>query len=63
MQSRIHDSMTGEQRLLAALEISYFSHELMKQGIRDKNPDWSEEQVTQEFRRCLFAPRPVPLGS
>ncbi len=62
MQSRIHMSMTGEQRLLLALEISYYSHELMKQGIRDSHPEWSEEQVAREFRVCLFAPRPVPLG-
>jgi hypothetical protein len=62
MQSRIQMSMTGEQRLLLALEISHYSHELMKQGIRDRHPEWSEDQVAREFRTYLFAPRPVPLG-
>jgi hypothetical protein len=63
MQSQIHHSMTGERRLLVALEISYYSHELMKSGIRNDHPDWSEDQVIQEFRRRLFAPRPVPDGA
>ncbi len=62
MQSRIHHSMTGEQRLLLAMEISYFSRELMMQGIRDRHRDWSEEEVVREFRRMVFAPRPVPDG-
>src|SRR5260370_41378462 len=58
MQARIHKSMTGEQRLLLALEMSYLSHALMKAGIRSRHPDWSEEQVTREFRRCLFGQGP-----
>jgi hypothetical protein len=62
MQARIHKSMTGEQRLLLALEMSYLSHALMKAGIRSRHPDWSEEQVTREFRRCLFAPKAIPPG-
>jgi hypothetical protein len=62
MQARIHKSMTGEQRLLLALEMSYFSHALAKQGIRNRHPEWSEEQVMREFRRLLFAPRAVPPG-
>ena len=57
MQARIHERMTGEQRLLMALEMSYFAHELAKQGIRDAHPDWSEECVRREFLLSLF-----PLG-
>jgi hypothetical protein len=62
MQARIHKSMTGEERLLLALEMSHLSHSLAKQGIRVRHPDWSEEQVTREFRRLLFAPRALPPG-
>jgi hypothetical protein len=60
MQSRIHKSMTGEQRLLLALEMSHFSHSLMKAGIHSRHPDWSTEQVTREFRRLLFFPAKPP---
>jgi hypothetical protein len=62
MQSRIHASMTGEQRLLLALEMSRFSQALSRQGIRDRHPDWSEEKVTREFRRSLFKDGKVPPG-
>jgi Rv0078B-related antitoxin len=61
MQARIHKSMTGEQRLLLALEMSYLSHAFAKAGIRSRHPDWSDEQVTREFRRSLFAGA-VPPG-
>jgi putative alpha-1,2-mannosidase len=62
MQSRIHASMTGEQRLLMALEISYFAHELAKQGLRDAHPDWPEDRVRREFLRSLFPPGTPPSG-
>jgi Rv0078B-related antitoxin len=62
MQSRIHESMTGEQRLLMALEMSYFAHELAKQGLRDAHPDWSEERVRREFLRSLCPPGTAPSG-
>lgn len=62
MQSRIHERMTGEQRLSMALEMSYFAHELAKQGVRDAHPDWPEERVMREFLRSLFAPGAAPLG-
>jgi hypothetical protein len=62
MQSRIHERMTGEQRLLMALEMSYFAHELAKQGLRDAHPDWPEERVRREFLRSLFPPGTAPAG-
>jgi hypothetical protein len=62
MQSRIHESMSGEQRLLMALEMSYFAHELAKQGLRDAHPDWQEERVRREFLRSLFPPARHPLA-
>jgi hypothetical protein len=57
MQARIHERMTGEQRLLMALEMSYFAHELAKQGLRDAHPEWPEERIRREFLLSLF-----PLG-
>jgi hypothetical protein len=62
MQARFHKAMTGEQRLLLALEISYLAHAFAKAGIKSRHPDWSEEQVTSEFKRSLFEGRTIPPG-
>jgi hypothetical protein len=60
MQSRIHERMTGEQRLSMALEMSYLTHELAKQGLRDAHPDWPEKRVRREFLLSLFPPGKAP---
>jgi hypothetical protein len=52
--------MTGEERLLMALEMSYLAHELAKQGLRDAHPDWPEDTVRREFLRSLFPPGTPP---
>jgi len=62
MQSQIHERMSGEQRLLTALEMSYFAHELAKQGLRDAHPDWSENKIRREFLLSLFPPGTAPSG-
>ena len=62
MQARIQDSMSGEQRVLLAFEMSYYTHELAKQGLRDGHPDWSEDKVTREFLRSLLPPGAAPQG-
>lgn len=60
MQLRIVRSMTVEQRLLVALEMSLFSRELMKAGIRRDHPQWTEKQVRLETLRRVFLPAPLP---
>ena len=62
MQLRIHRSMTGEQRILIALEMSLFSRELMRERIRSEHPDWDESQVQRELWRIAFLPNPLPAG-
>ena len=62
MQAQIQDAMSGEQRVLLAFEMSHYTHELAKQGIRDKHPDWPEDKVTSEFLRSLFPPGRAPQG-
>ncbi|HET9184313.1 MAG TPA: hypothetical protein VFP59_19500 [Candidatus Angelobacter sp.] len=62
MHARLQDSMSGEQRVLRALEMSHYVHELAKQYFRDQHPDWSEERVTREFLRSLFPPGKAPRG-
>jgi hypothetical protein len=62
MQARIQDSMSGEQRVLLAFEMSHYAHELARQCLRDEHPEWSEEQITREFLRSLFPPGKAPQG-
>jgi len=52
--------MSGEQRVLMALEMSLFARELAKAGIRHDHPEWTEAQVTREILRIAFLPGPLP---
>lgn len=54
--------MTGEQRLLLALEMSMRTKELTKARIRREHPDWTEAQVARELLRLEFLPDPLPRG-
>jgi hypothetical protein len=45
MQIRIFRSMTIEQHLEIALEISLLSRALMKAGVRNQHPDWSDSEI------------------
>jgi hypothetical protein len=62
IQERILRNMTGEQRLLLALDMSLFARELARAGIRQEHPDWSEAQVARELLRLAFLPAPLPAG-
>lgn len=54
--------MSGERRLLLALEMSLFARELAREGIRRDYPDWTEAQVARELLRLAFLPAPLPAG-
>jgi hypothetical protein len=60
MQIRIFRSMTIERRLEIALEISLLSRELMKAGVRNQHPDWSDREIEREVHRLAFFPQPLP---
>jgi hypothetical protein len=60
MQLQAMRSLTGGQRLLLGLEMSLFSREFMKAGIRREHPEWPERQVKIEVLRLLFFPKPLP---
>jgi hypothetical protein len=60
MQIAIRRSLTDEQRLQIALDMSLFARELTKAGIRREHPDWSERQVMMEVFRLAFLPAPLP---
>jgi hypothetical protein len=54
--------MSGEQRLLLALEMSLFARELAKAGIRRDHPEWTNAQIRRELLRLAFLPAPLPPG-
>jgi len=60
MQIQIRRSMTPEQRLRIAFEISDMSRAFRKAGIRRDHPEWSERQVMIELFRLAFLPEPLP---
>ena len=60
VQLRVQQAMSGEQRLLMALEMSLFVRELAKERIRTEYPEWSHAEVTRELIRLAFFPEPVP---
>ncbi len=61
MQIKIIRSMTAEQRLLLALDMSLMVREIRKAGLRDQHPDWSEKEVMLQIHREAFLPDALPL--
>lgn len=62
MQLQVLAGMSGEKRLLLAIEMSEFARELAKEGIRLQHPDWPETLVVRELIRLAFFPKPLPAG-
>lgn len=52
--------MTGEERLLLALEMSEAAKELTASRIRHDHPDWSEDEVRREVLRYAFDFKNLP---
>jgi Rv0078B-related antitoxin len=62
VQLEVLRGLSGEQRLLTALEMSDLTRELARAGIRDAHPEWTEAQVKRELLRLAFLPAPLPSG-
>ena len=60
LQLQIQRSLSGEQRLLLALEMSLFARELAREQIRQEHPEWTDKQVKCELIRLAFFPAQVP---
>jgi len=60
LQLQIELAMTGEQRILQALEASLLVREFGKSRIRSEHPDWTEKQVAREMLRLQFLPGKLP---
>jgi len=54
--------MSGEQRLLLALDMSLFARELARARIRLENPTWTEGEIARELMRLAFLPGSLPAG-
>jgi hypothetical protein len=60
LQLKIQQAMSGEQRMLLAFEMSMFTRDLTRAGIRQEHPEWTEKQVQRELLRLAFLPDPLP---
>jgi hypothetical protein len=52
--------MSGEKRLLLAMEMSLFTRDLARSRIRSEHPEWTEVQIARELPRIAFLPAPLP---
>jgi hypothetical protein len=55
-------TLSGERRLLTALEISDLVRELARTRIRLEHPTWTESEIVRELLRMAFLPGPLPAG-
>jgi hypothetical protein len=62
VQLRIQQSMSGEQRLLLAFEMSLFARELNRERIRREHPECLEARIVHELLRLAFLPT-VAIGT
>jgi len=56
-QKRIFQSMSAEQKLIAALKLYYSAKELKAAGLRVQNPDWSEDMIRDKIREIFLYAR------
>jgi hypothetical protein len=62
VQLEIRRSMSGEQRLVLAYEMSMFARELSRERIHREHPEWQETRVAREMLRLAFLPAQPPTG-
>ena len=62
VQLELYRSMTGEQRLLLAYEMSMSARALNRARLRHEHPQWTEADVARELLRLAFFPKPLPAG-
>ncbi len=60
LQARIHQNLTGVERLALALEMSATARELALARLRTQHPEWSEADCRRELLRYAFPDGPLP---
>ena len=61
VQLGIQRAMSGERRLLLALDMSVTARDLAIAGIHSDHPEWSEAEVRRELLRHAFIPGQLPV--
>jgi len=60
IQIEVQRSMSGEDRLILAFEMSMFARELNQERIRSEHPEWPEVRIAHELLRLTLLPAPLP---
>lgn len=58
IQIEFYRKLSGEERLKIAFELSEMTFKIMKDGIHDAHPDWSQDQIHFAAMRHLL-PKPL----
>jgi len=56
-QKRILQSMTPDQKLRLALRLYYSARQLKAAGLRNQNPDWTEEKIQTKLQEIFLYAR------
>ena len=56
-QIEILRHMTGEKRLRVAEQLYWTARKVSAAGVRNRHPDWTDEQVKAEVRRLFLHAR------
>ena len=62
VQLEVLHGLSGERRLLIALEMSDLTRGLACARIRREHSEWTEKQVIRELLRIAFLPDSLPSG-
>ena len=60
MQLGVQRRLSGEQRVLLALDMSLFARKLAEHRIRQEHPEWTDVEIKRELLRLAFLPLPLP---
>jgi hypothetical protein len=62
LQLEIQRSLSGEQRLLLAFEMSAFARELNRERLRREHPEWPDGTIARELLRLALLPKLLPAS-
>ena len=51
---RVMRTMSGEQKIIKAFELTEMTRQLMRAGIRDMNPEATEDEIDELYLERLF---------
>ena len=60
LQARIHQSLTGVERLALAWDMSVTAHDLALARLRAQHAEWSEQDCRRELLRYAFSGGKLP---